>query len=300
MKVTTRTKISLAAVLARQVISVRALFGKGPEGQFKRRGINWALDLREGIDFAIYLLGGFELSTRAVYRKLLKPGAIVLDVGANIGAHTLPLASCISRRGRVHAFEATEFAVGKLRKNLSLNPKLESRVTVHHCLLTDGSDDHGITQIYSSWPLHAKAGERHPQHGGRLEETGTAAQFSLDQFIEQNLIDRIDLIKLDVDGFEWQILQGSIIVFETFHPPVLLELAPDYEGVQIEDILGFFRQRGYDFFPLGSKHPMPRDAAQIRAKIPPGGSINVLARVVDDPASRTRTRDMSRSRRSIR
>ena len=279
MNLTTRTKISLASVAARLVIFSRKCAGKGPEGTFKRRGISWNLDLREGIDFAIYLLGGFELSTQRVFKKLLEPGSIVLDVGANIGAHTLPLAELVGTEGTVHAFEATAYAVGKLRKNLSLNPGLESRAIVHHCLLTDGSAETEVTEIYSSWPLSGDKNERHPQHGGRLQQTGTDAQFSLDQFINDNPLPGIDLIKLDVDGFEWKILQGAADLFERYHPPVILELAPDYDGVQIEAVLGFFWDRGYDFYPLGSQSPMPREAGWIRRRIPMGGSINVLARV---------------------
>lgn len=286
MNLTTRSKIALAACVARFVIFFRRLIGKGSVGIFRRGGIAWSLDLREGIDFAIYLLGGFERSTQRAYRKLLCPGATVLDVGANIGAHTLPMAACVAPGGMVHAFEATEFAVGKLRKNLSLNAGLESVVKVHHCLLTDGSATHDVKEIYSSWPLGGSGNDRHPQHGGRLEPIGTDQQFSLDEFIERQGIEGVDLIKLDVDGFEWTILQGSIVLFERFHPPVLLELAPDYKGVNIDDVLHFFWDRGYDFHQLGRVAPMRRDAGIIRARIPAGGSINVLARRRDPPAAK--------------
>lgn len=279
MSLTTRTKISLAALVARLVIFVRGCLGRGSEGIFRRRGILWSLDLREGIDFAVYLLGGFELSTQRVYKRLIGPRAVVFDVGANIGAHTLPLADAVGPGGTVHAFEATAYAVGKLRDNLRLNPGLEERVRVHHCLLTDGSSRESVTEIHSRWPLLGNSGNLHPQHGGRLEETGKAPHFSLDQFIAENPLERIDLMKLDVDGFEWKILQGSRTLFERFHPPVLLELAPDYDGVRIEEVLQFFWDNGYDFYLLGKAVPLTREAAIIRARIPSGGSINVLARI---------------------
>lgn len=84
----------------------------------RRDGIHWDLDLSEGIDFAIFLLGGLELRTLRLYRRLVQPGDTVLDVGANIGAHALPLARLVGASGRVVAFEPTQFAFCKLQRNL--------------------------------------------------------------------------------------------------------------------------------------------------------------------------------------
>ena len=50
------------------------------------RGITWSLDLKEGIDLAIYVLGGFELQTLRRYPNFVHEGAVVLDIGANISA----------------------------------------------------------------------------------------------------------------------------------------------------------------------------------------------------------------------
>ena len=72
--------------------ALRTLAGKGDVGVFRRGGIVWELDLREGIDFAIYLQGGFEAATLREYGRIVRSGFVALDIGANIGSHTLPLA----------------------------------------------------------------------------------------------------------------------------------------------------------------------------------------------------------------
>ena len=61
--------------------------------------INWRLDLLEGID----LLGSFEPLTVRAYRGIVRPGDTVLDIGANVGAHTLPLAQLVGETCRVIA-----------------------------------------------------------------------------------------------------------------------------------------------------------------------------------------------------
>ncbi len=94
----------------------------------RRRGVAWTLDLREGIDFSIWLLGAFELSTVRAYQRILRPGAIVLDIGANIGAHTLHLARAVGTEGKVWAIEPTDYAMGKLKTNIALNPELAPRI----------------------------------------------------------------------------------------------------------------------------------------------------------------------------
>jgi tRNA G37 N-methylase Trm5 len=122
MILTTRTKISLAALAYRTIAAGRAIVGKNDYATVRRGGLTWALDLREGIDFSIFLLGAFERSTVRTLKKLARPESVVFDIGANIGAHTLGLARNVGPAGRVFAFEPADFAFEKLKRNLALNP----------------------------------------------------------------------------------------------------------------------------------------------------------------------------------
>lgn len=91
MNLSTNAKVAIARNVAAGFRVGRKVFGRGDQVQTKRSGVNWALDLGEGIDFAIYLLSGFEVATSRRYKQLVQPGDVVLDIGANVGAHTLPL-----------------------------------------------------------------------------------------------------------------------------------------------------------------------------------------------------------------
>lgn len=156
--------------------------GAGTRAEAARGGVRWDLDLSEGIDFAIYLLGGFELRTLKLYRKLVRPGAVVLDVGANIGAHTLPLAALVGPSGTVIAFEPTKFAFEKLRRNLELNPELRQRVRSLQMALLSQIDEPLPQSIYSSWPLDGSAAV-HESHGGKLCATDGATVSTLDAVV---------------------------------------------------------------------------------------------------------------------
>ncbi len=91
----TKQKIAIANIVQIGVMAIRRFFNKGPEARALRGGVEWLLDLREGIDFSIWLLGSFEPETVRCYRKIVKNGDVVLDIGANIGAHTLHLARAV-------------------------------------------------------------------------------------------------------------------------------------------------------------------------------------------------------------
>src|SRR4051794_6121732 len=129
----TSRKIAAARVVQRTVTWPRRLMGKSCEASVERGGRRWHLDLCEGIDFSIWLLGSFEPRTIALYRRAVAPGSVVLDLGANIGAHTIPLAGLVGPQGRVHAFEASEWAFEKMSRNLAINPDLVARVSANHC-----------------------------------------------------------------------------------------------------------------------------------------------------------------------
>src|SRR5579863_3193761 len=185
---TTKTKVSLATLAYKCVALGRSIAGKSDLATVNRGGSRWSLDLHEGIDFSIYLLGAFERSTVSTLKKLVKPGDVVFDIGANIGAHTLGLARSVGPTGRLYAFEPTDFAFAKLQQNLKLNPELQSRTHAHQILLSASANDPSQSEIYASWPLELD-GTVHPKHRGRLVTTQNARVDTLDHFAESEGID---------------------------------------------------------------------------------------------------------------
>lgn len=280
MIVTTARKIALARVLSRLVLLARGLFGRGPELVARRGGVRWRLDLREGVDLSIYLLGGFEPATLRLYPALVPAGGVVFDIGANVGSHTLPLARFAGPQGRVHAFEPTGYALGKLRENLLLNPDLAKRVEAHQTMLVQELSGEPAPYVYSSWPLEKAAG-LHEKHLGRLMSTAGARATTLDRYVAEARIQRVDLIKIDVDGGEPGVIGGGLETLSRFRPTLVMEFEPClYLGREdaFRGMIGALSGRGYSFSEANTGLALAADFEAIRRRIPDGASCNVVAR----------------------
>jgi FkbM family methyltransferase len=276
---TTRTKVSLAGAAYKFISLGRKLLGKGDPVLVQRGGLRYHLDLNEGIDFSIYLLGAFEPGTQKTLQKLVKPGYVVFDIGANIGAHTLGIAKSVGSSGKVYAFEPADFAFSKLKRNLALNPELTARTFPQQILLAASSTDEPEPQIYASWPLESD-GTVHPKHRGSLVSAEQAVVETLDNFISREGINRLDLIKMDVDGHELPVLQGAGETLRRFQPTLVMEMSPYIHAEfhhSFADFVEILKQAGYSLRNADSARPVPLDAAQLERLIPDGASINVIA-----------------------
>ena len=246
---------------------------------YRRDGINWELDLRQGIDFAIFLQGGFEPSTLREYGRLVKKGDTVFDVGANIGAHTLPLAKLVGPDGVVAAFEPTDYAFNKLQQNLVLNPTLAQRVNAIQALLVGKAEEPKPAAIPSSWSLVAPSLREniHPVHKGTYNSLSGATAIQLDQWVEENNIHRLDFVKIDVDGFEIDVLEGAKQTLERFRPRIMMEFAPyvfQERGRRFNELITLLRQGGYHARDVHGREL--ELSPTLENSIPQGGSINVI------------------------
>lgn len=275
----TAHKMAIARVASSCILFTRKIRGLSDHTIVNRGGILWSLDLSEGIDFSIYLLGGFEPKTLKLYSNILKLGDTVLDIGANIGSHTLPLAQIVGETGRVFAFEPTRFAFGKLSVNIGLNKELSDRISMNQIMLVSHKGETLEPEIYSSWPLFEPGKNVHHEHLGKLMNTDGAVAMTLDQAVKQLQIEKINFIKIDVDGHEYSVLNGGKETLFSHRPPILMELAPylfDPEFREFEKIVELFTELEYSLLDADTGKPLPMDADKLRAIIPVGGSKNVF------------------------
>lgn len=277
---TTKRKISLASLAYKFIAVGRAIVGKNNSAMVRRRGLMWSLDLSEGIDFSIYLLGAFERSTVVTLEKLVKPGDVVFDIGANIGAHTLGLARSVGPTGRVFAIEPTDFAFAKLQRNLALNPELQTRTSPRQILLAASPTENGPKEIFASWPLEKDASV-HPKHRGRQVTAYNATVDTLDDVVGREGIDRLDLLKIDVDGHELPVLQGGLAALRKFRPILVMEMSPYVHAEEHNSFAGLvalLRDAGYAIQHASNWATLPLQESALEALIPDGASINVIAR----------------------
>ena len=274
----TATKIRIARMLYFVLHAARRPFGGSDEVRTRRSGINWVLDLREGIDLTIFMLGAFERDTLRALEGLVREGATVLDVGANIGAHTLHLARLVGEKGRVIAFEPTDFAVAKLRLNIRANPELARRVELHQAFLVAKTGAPMDTAVASSWPVDGTAADD-AQMGSRAMNMTGASATTLDSVIAAAGDPDVQLIKMDIDGHELEVLEGARALLERSRPVIVMELAPYvfHPPEKFDRMVNLLVGSNYVFRPLGSTRELPSDPGALRSMIPHDGSVNVVA-----------------------
>jgi FkbM family methyltransferase len=275
----TRTKLFIAKKIYQTIKGFRKFLGLNPQQLIcNRSGLNWNLDLSEGIDLSIYLFGKFETETSSAIANLIKDGSTIIDIGANIGAHALPMAKKVAPNGRVYAFEPTDWAFDKLQTNLKLNPELEQVLRIEKTFLNEKMGLSSPTLTHSSWNLDAS--DKHEVHGGVLQHSANASNLTLDQWVEQQGISKIDLIKLDVDGYEVKVLKGAIHTLKEFKPKIILELTlynlEEY-GNSLDELLTILQNNHYQLKTLDGKKTIPMNIKDLRSWIPAKGGINALA-----------------------
>jgi hypothetical protein len=275
-----KQKIYVARLLNRALTVTRRLAGRGPKALVRRRSVNWALDINEGIDLSIYLLGSYEPQMLRAYTKLVRPGDVVFDIGANVGAHTLHFARLVGASGRVHAFEPTDFAFGKLRANLALNPAYSPVVEPNQAFLVAKRSTPLPASVYSSWPVNSGVTGLHEEHLGKPMALTGANSLTADEYCESRGINRIDVVKIDVDGHEFSVLEGFKNTLGRLRPKVLIELAPfvfdEVSPKAFSEVIESLAALDYEFLDAYSGKAVPADAAKIRAAISAGGSMNAL------------------------
>ena len=181
------------------------------------KGLRIILDLQSEKD---YWLGTYESDLGAAAQKLIQPGDVVYDVGANVGYVSLLSAQLSGKSGKVFAFEALPVNVDRLRKNVLINA-LESRITVTHAAVIDTVQP--VTFLTHPSGAMGKAlgsAGRDEQYNGRITVPGLA----LDTFVYDENHPAPDVVKLDIEGGEGSALAGMPRLLAEKRPILLIEL----------------------------------------------------------------------------
>jgi FkbM family methyltransferase len=195
------------------------------------------------------LIDTYEANERRLMREFLRPGQTILDVGANVGFLTVFFARATGASGKVYAFEPNPLIFDLLRQNTAPYGQVEA---INCGLSVDNVDstlflagrDHSVASFSQEYPtLHVRY-----QDFGRLDSV-QAKLVNGDQFLSQREIDRIDILKIDVEGWELNVLRGlqktiqrspEIVIFFEYN-----RAAQECAGFAPMDVLKWFFDNGY-------------------------------------------------------
>tara|TARA_X000001036_G_scaffold396227_1_gene397668 strand:- start:336 stop:1145 length:810 start_codon:yes stop_codon:yes gene_type:complete len=237
-----------------------------------RNNIKWNLDLNEGIDLSVYLFGTSERKISNIKKLLSKKNnsLIIIDIGANIGSVSLLLAK-IFENSKIFSIEPTNYAFNKLCNNLKLNKGLENNVFLRQLFITN---DKKPQKVWSSWNFD-KSNDKHQKHLGNLKEIKQNSYLKLDKFVKDENLNNVDFVKLDVDGYELDVLKSGENFFKKNKPIIFIEIAPYLYpefGYNCRELVIFIQKLGYSFLDENTKE-VPNIFYQID-KIKDGGSKN--------------------------
>jgi FkbM family methyltransferase len=194
------------------------------------------------VDQCIIESGVFEPSSTEIVKHLVKSGDVVLDVGANIGYYSVILSKLVGEEGKVYCFEPTDHYGKVLKMNLAENNA--RNVEIFKVGLSNQKSEVQIQIGPSSATLHSPG--KVP-----LLFTETIQLISLDEWLEDRNLTKIDFIKIDIDGHEPLFLQGAWNALDRYNPTILLEVShPHYldAGFTAWDFYDLLKGRGYRIY----------------------------------------------------
>ena len=201
-RITDRTFIGRVLRLPLRLIPSQTVL---PIMQGPLKGMKWIT----GSGVHGYWLGIYENEKQQKFIQQVKTGSVVYDIGANVGFYTLLASVLVGGAGRVVAFEPLPANLAYLTKHLALNNVRNTQV-----IEAAVSDENG-TAMFTDITERSSG---HFDLSGKLE----VRTVRLDTLCENGEIPLPDVMKIDVEGAEYQVLRGALSILEKHHPLIFL------------------------------------------------------------------------------
>jgi len=204
---------------------------------------------KKGLALSISHYGTYEELESKIMEEKIEMGNIVVDVGANIGLHTLNMARIVGNTGQVFAFEPDPSNFETLKKNVKINNYkniiLEQKAV---------GDKHGRTTLYQS--DHPGKHRIFPQ----TEQAKSQVQVeltNLDNYFDSDMIDKINFIKIDVEGLEFSVLKGMKNILKNSKKiKILFEFMPENTmevGFTPIELLNYLTSNNFKLYCMDDK-----------------------------------------------
>ena len=209
--------------------------------KFQFEGIELVARPFDGIGRLICYFGE-EADVLFSFMKLyLKAGMTYVDVGANIGSHVVVGKRMVGESGKVYAFEAEPETCALLKRNVELN-RMKNVVIKNECIL----DKEGYIAFYVN--KDSAKNSLLQDWAPDVERTIYVHGNTLDKLLTN--VSKIDLLKIDVEGADFKVLQGAKNLFEDEPPSVVVIEIYDVnsDAVNSREVLQFLQKRKYKIY----------------------------------------------------
>jgi FkbM family methyltransferase len=199
------------------------------------------------IEWAILSTGTYEDEINKLIKISLKPGDVALDIGANIGLQSIRMSKSVGENGQVYAFEP----LAHLREKFSNNAKLNkaSNIKLFPFALSNIESEADFTINKTNWNQGTfSIGNNHS--GSEIQHVFIKVA---DEIPDIKTLERLDLIKIDVEGFEYQVLLGLKQTLERHKPRIIFEYDSNYwqeNGQNINDCFNLLNALSYTLYQI--------------------------------------------------
>ena len=189
-------------------------------------------------------------------RRTVCRGQLALDIGANKGAYTYWLARAVGSSGRVVAFEPQRWLAQRLDRAVHGFGWDHVRVAPVALSSTTGTATFHIPADGAHWEASL---ERHDSRGPLVTESVETCR--LDDLVPQLGLERVDFIKVDVEGHELAVFEGAAAMLQRDHPVLLMECEARHRpDGDVRPVFAFLESLGYQggFLTAGNVQPLER------------------------------------------
>lgn len=200
--------------------------------------------------YSLPFAGNFESNETEVCRKIVKLGNVCFDVGASYGWYSTLFSKLVGSEGHVYAFEPVKSNFESLKKNILLNNF--SNVTANKLALGEscGSDTIFVSDVDTSGSLQL----RDYKHSYVKEDVVIT---TIDKYVEDQVLVKIDFIKADIEGAELLMLRGAQGILVRCRPILFLEIqshSTKLFNYSTYDVVAYLLDLGYRQYIVRAGH----------------------------------------------
>ena len=240
--------------LASKFVPNHYQYPKGVVRNVKRDGVKYSLDLSDLVDWYIYF--GFKDPSKGSLFNKINEGDVVLDIGANMGDLSFNFCQIVGEGGHVYSFEPDGSNFSRLKKNWELNEF--NNVT----LIQKGiGDNPGSFLMEANEHEPGNDGSKRiiSKAGDKLTSEKSVEIIQLDQWLEDENPTKINLVKMDIEGYEFSALKSAAHTLEKHAPILYLELHDvklKEHGSSAKDLCALIESYGYKIYDADSNSPL--------------------------------------------
>lgn len=205
----------------------------------ERNGIKYSLDISDYMQYCIYYQ--IDIEPREKLYELVRNHTTIIDVGVNIGETLLNFAQ-LNNAGACVGFEPVPELFEMARKNISLNGF--QNIVLNNLALSDCNGE-----LYFNRPNANNSGGIFLSSANQVESAGVVRAVSLDDYLAERRINDISLIKIDVEGFEMNVLRGAMLTLQRYRPTLFVEINDGFLKRQNSgaiEVFDFLQSLGYE------------------------------------------------------